>query len=132
MTGMTNTERALKFFGSWGSEDTWVDGFTEFFTESTEWINHGVSTTIGRQAAIDAQYEFQKILGFRTVEVDIICIAEDEHGNVLSERVDRYPGSNGLESMIVMGTMEFDDQGRITKWRDYFDSAEVLKLVNGA
>lgn len=127
----SNIQLALEFFESWASDDTWVDGFDKFFTDTTEWENHGVSTVIGKKAAIEAQYHFQKLLGFRTVEVEIICIAEDDAGNVLCERIDRYPNSHGLDSIVVMGTMEFEN-GRITKWRDYFDSAAVLKLVNEA
>lgn len=129
--GVTNTQLALEFFESWAREDTWVDGFERFFTDTTEWENHGLSTIVGKQAAIEGQYHFQKLLGFSTVEVDIICIAEDAHGSVLCERVDRYPGSTKLQSLVVMGTMEFEG-GRITKWRDYFDSAAVHKLVDEA
>lgn len=126
----TNSELLLEFFASWSiSEEAMFAGFERFFRDDTEWENHGLSTIYGRQAAVEGQVHFQKLLGFTTVDVEVVSIAEDASGVVLCERIDRYPGSDGLDELIVMGITEFDDDGRITRWRDYFDSARVNEIV---
>jgi limonene-1,2-epoxide hydrolase len=48
---------------------------------------------------------------------------------VLTERIDRI-GVGTVATVPVMGTFEVRD-GRITHWRDYFDTALVGKLMAG-
>ena len=51
------------------------------------------------------------------------------NGNiVLTERTDDFTLAGGKKaSMRVMGTFEIDDDGKIHRWRDYFDSAEFQR-----
>jgi limonene-1,2-epoxide hydrolase len=55
-------------------------------------------------------------------------IAESADGMVLTERTDRFLiGGTWLE-MPVMGTFELRD-GRIAKWRDYFDPTPINAMM---
>jgi limonene-1,2-epoxide hydrolase len=61
---------------------------------------------------------------------DTPLIAEAGNGAVLTERVDTFYLKNGKTlSVRVMGTFEFDAQGLLTKWRDYFDMAEFTSQM---
>ena len=54
------------------------------------------------------------------VQWDLLNIAEDGSGNVLTERVDKFKINDGWIELPVMGTFEVKD-GKVTAWRDYFD-----------
>jgi limonene-1,2-epoxide hydrolase len=58
-----------------------------------------------------------------SVSWEVIAIAENADGLVLTERVDNFVMAGGKKlSLPVMGTFEFTE-GRISAWRDYFDLA---------
>jgi limonene-1,2-epoxide hydrolase len=42
-------------------------------------------------------------------------------GVVINERIDRFRIGNGWLELPVAGFFEFDTEGRILVWRDYFD-----------
>ncbi len=47
------------------------------------------------------------------------------NGNVvLTERTDKFLANGKWRSIRVSGTFEVRDDGKIAKWRDYFDSKE--------
>ncbi len=54
------------------------------------------------------------------VQWDLLNIAEDDSGNVLTERVDKFKINDMWIELPVMGTFEVKD-GKVTAWRDYFD-----------
>ena len=59
-------------------------------------------------------------------EIDwrVYSIAQDTNGAVMTERLDRFLIKGKWLEFPVMGIFELQD-GRITHWRDYFDSAQV-------
>ncbi len=54
------------------------------------------------------------------VQWDLLNIAADDSGNVLTERVDKFKINDVWIELPVMGTFEIED-GKVTAWRDYFD-----------
>ena len=58
----------------------------------------------------------------------MICIAEDENGVVLTERVDTFVFGDKRVVMPVMGTFEFDND-KLINWRDYFDLQEFERQM---
>lgn len=51
---------------------------------------------------------------------------------VLTERLDYIQAPDGSKPAIpVMGTFVVDDDGRITRWTDYFDLNLIIKLLQG-
>ena len=91
---MSNTERVLAFIDAWNRMD---------------WEAIGEAFITGMQP--------------EGVDWEVIAIAENDEGQVLTERVDSFdmPGGKRI-SLPVMGTFELED-GKITSWRDYFDLA---------
>ncbi|CQD18066.1 limonene-1,2-epoxide hydrolase [Mycobacterium europaeum] len=62
---------------------------------------------------------------------DIINLASDG-SVVLTERLDYIQAPDGSKPAIpVMGTFVVDDDGKITRWTDYFDLNLTIKLLQG-
>ncbi len=62
---------------------------------------------------------------------EIINLAS-EGSVVLTERLDYIQAPDGSKPAIpVMGTFVVDDDGRITRWTDYFDLTLIMKLLQG-
>ena len=62
---------------------------------------------------------------------EIVNLA-NEGSVVLTERLDYIQTPDGSKSAIpVMGTFVVDDDGRITRWTDYFDLNLTMKLIQG-
>jgi limonene-1,2-epoxide hydrolase len=50
---------------------------------------------------------------------------------VFVERLDWFTLNDKLVNLAIVGVFEFDDDGKITSWRDYYDSAEITAKVGG-
>jgi len=62
---------------------------------------------------------------------EIVNLAS-EGSVVLTERLDYIQAPDGNKPAIpVMGTFVVDDDGRITRWTDYFDLNLIMKLLQG-
>ncbi|GAA4297671.1 limonene-1,2-epoxide hydrolase family protein [Mycobacterium paraffinicum] len=62
---------------------------------------------------------------------EIVNLAS-EGSVVLTERLDYIQAPDGSKPAIpVMGTFVVDDDGRITRWTDYFDLNLTIKLLQG-
>jgi limonene-1,2-epoxide hydrolase len=49
---------------------------------------------------------------------------------VLTERVDTFTIGQKVASLPVMGAFQIRD-GKISAWRDYFDMAQITKMLSG-
>ena len=49
---------------------------------------------------------------------------------VLTERIDTFAVAGKMVPLPVMGTFEIRD-GKICAWRDYFDMAQITKMLSG-
>jgi limonene-1,2-epoxide hydrolase len=62
---------------------------------------------------------------------EIVNIASND-SVVLTERLDYIQAPDGRTPAVpVMGTFVVGDDGRITRWTDYFDVSLTLKLLQG-
>ncbi len=62
-------------------------------------------------------------------EIKVLAVAETSSGHVLNERVDRFRVKGGKWiDCPVMNTAEIEN-GKIKKWRDYYDAAFVNKQM---
>lgn len=87
------------------------------------WDNVGLSVTHGPEEAMPIIDAFVGQTGFARMGVDMVNMASN--GNtVFTERVDRFVDGAGKEIMAlrVNGVFEVGADGRITAWRDYFDT----------
>lgn len=65
------------------------------------------------------------------IEWRVYHIAQGADGAVMTERLDRFLIKDEWREFPVMGIFELHD-GRITHWRDYFDSAQVQAAMETA
>ena len=62
---------------------------------------------------------------------DIHLIADDDTGNVFTERTDKFLINDTWIELPVCGVMTFSD-GLMTHWRDYFDLTTFEKAMEEA
>lgn len=113
--------------------DTWSAGpeplekaIRALFRPDTEWVNVGISRTVGPDEALSMGAEFEAKMGYSKILVDTLHIAAN--GNVvLTERIDRLIRPDGSEMGVfaIAGIFELDDQGKLVRWRDYTDPSAV-------
>ena len=95
--------------------------------EKVVYHNVGSEPAVGREASLAAvKFQFDM---FDPISFRIRNLAED--GDiVLTERVDEVTANGVMAPVPVMGTFEVSD-GRIVRWRDYFDMGLTGRLIGG-
>ena len=112
---MTNSERVLAYIDAWNRMD-W-DAVGEALADDVVYHNIPMEKIEGKAAAMGFITGMQP----ESVNWEMVAIAENADGVVLTERVDNFVMAGGKNlSLPVMGTFEFTD-GKISAWRDYFD-----------
>ena len=95
--------------------------------EKVVYHNIGSEPAVGRDAAVAAvKFQFEM---FDPITFRIRNLAESGD-TVLTERVDEITANGILAPVPVMGTFEVAD-GRIVRWRDYFDMGLTGRLMGG-
>ena len=120
---MTPIQRVEAFIESWNHID--FDAIDEALDDDIVYHNIPMEPVIGKTSASAMIRGF--MANFSACEWTTHNIAAT--GNiVLTERTDRFTHSDGKVAAIrVMGAFELSDEGKITHWRDYFDSAEMAR-----
>jgi limonene-1,2-epoxide hydrolase len=99
----------------------------EHFADDCVWEQTAIPTTTGPEEAAQLMLGMEA-MGFKAIEVDFrnVVAAGDV---VCTERVDHIVGLEGVRrgSFPVVGVTEFRD-GKISSWREYFDSANLAQL----
>jgi len=116
--------------------DVWSQGpepleqaIRALFRPDTEWVNMGLSRTVGADEALAMGARFEAAMGYAKILVETLHIAA--HGNVvLTERMDRLVTADGREigAFAIAGIFELDDDGRLIRWRDYTDPSAVAAI----
>ena len=121
----TPSEIVTAFCAEWDTGDRFREAIRSYFTPDTVWENVGMVTTTGIDEAIGLIDEFDRKAGFAAISVDMISIAATGN-SVLTERADHMLDKDGkkLLTMRVMGIFVIEG-GRVTEWRDYFDTAAL-------
>jgi limonene-1,2-epoxide hydrolase len=95
--------------------------------EKVVYHNVGSEPAVGREAALAAvKFQFDM---FDPISFRIRNLAENGD-TVLTERVDEVTANGVMAPIPVMGTFEVSD-GRIARWRDYFDMGLTGRLIGG-
>ncbi len=121
---MTPTEIVEDFLRGWTPDRHAVHAaIRRWFTADTVYENVGLSLTTGPEEAITLMERFRKAKGMEAIRIELVAIA-GTGGTVLTERIDHLIDAEGRAyySGRCMGVFEVVD-GRITAWRDYFDTA---------
>lgn len=124
---MSNTKAVADFIAAWEALD--VDRIMTFFAPDAVYHNIPMPKVVGH----DAIRTF--IAGFladaTSARFETLHTAENASGTVLNERVDTFVQKSGKTLRFeVMGVFEFKD-GKISKWRDYFDMKDVERQMAG-
>ena len=116
MSMTTNEQIITDFCAVWSKLD--IDAIMDFFAEDGVWHNIPMPAVVGKANVRAA------ITGFlatsTNAEFEIHFIGSSCEGVVLTERTDKFDLNAKQITLPVMGTFELVD-GKITKWRDYFD-----------
>ena len=124
MTSSIETVRA--FCDSFRSRDAAITG--SFLADDAIWENVPIGVTSGRAAIAG---KLADIFG-KTSDMgwEILAIADDGQGRVLTERVDRFRLQGRLVELRLMGVFAVKG-GKIIHWRDYFDLASYQAQLGG-
>jgi limonene-1,2-epoxide hydrolase len=119
----TPLEVAETFFAHWQANR--VEDALAMLSTDVIYHNFPTPDLIGREAVL----KFHVDAGIGTTlqaNWEIVHLAAD--GNVvLNERIDNFTHANGITLTVpVMGTLTIEE-GAITVWRDYFDSANAAQ-----
>jgi limonene-1,2-epoxide hydrolase len=120
---MTPTETVTAFLKCWSDGmPALYRALYEYLAPDAVWENIGVSRTVGPAEAEACFRSFEPMQTCLRMDVEILTQAA-QGNTVLNERIDRVIGPDGREMATVraMGTFVVQD-GRITEWRDYFDT----------
>lgn len=120
------TDIVTAFLNSWAQgEQAIYQSLRDYMSADAVWENVGVATTRGPEEGIAFLQAFFKDFRVGAMLVDMVHIAEVGNA-VLTERVDRLVDGEGKELLAIrmMGVFEVAD-GRITGWRDYFDTGAL-------
>ena len=101
----------------------------DLFRPDTEWLNMGLSKTVGADEALALGAKFEASMGYAKIIVETLHIAAV--GNVvLTERMDRLVAADGREigAFSIAGIFELDDDGKLVRWRDYTDPAAISAI----
>jgi len=127
----TPTQVVLDFLTALEKPGGFPDAIRAFFTDSTRYLNVGMSDTTGIADTVAFVEQFMATTTASYMTVDMLALAAD--GNkVLTERIDHLRGADGqpVMSLPVMGIFEVEG-GKIAGWRDYFDTAGTAGATGG-
>ena len=124
----TNEDVLRAVLSAWGESIEAAQAATrEHFAKDCVWEQTGLPTTTGPEEAAQMLGSMQA-MGFRGIAVEFrnVVAAGDV---VCSERVDWLVRTDGsrVGPLPVVGVTEFRD-GKISSWREYFDSALLALL----
>lgn len=116
-----------RFFACFPRSD--VDELVGFFSADAVYIDgpRGVHRGVDTIKA-----EFQVTVGMvpsTTVTIGSLAVSGR---TVLVERVDTFEIDGKPIDMEVMGALDVNDDGRITRWRDYYDLPTLVEQVTVA
>jgi limonene-1,2-epoxide hydrolase len=125
-------ERTLReFIGEWGkSLDAIIAAFNKYLVADAVWEQRPLPTAYSVEQAISLLKTFQNSVGMETFGAEILNLAVQ--GNVaFAERIDHVRRADGslLVSVPVTGVFEFNRNGKITAWREYFDATGSLRAM---
>lgn len=101
----------------------------ELFRPDTEWINMGLSKTVGPDEALAMGTKFEAAMGYAKIMVETLHIAAS--GNVvLTERMDRLVADDGREisAFAIAGIFALETDGQPLRRRAYADPSAAAAI----
>jgi limonene-1,2-epoxide hydrolase len=113
--------------------DVWVERdparLTSFFADDGSWSEANRAASVGHED-IHAVFEMQTSFGsdFSFEFRNLIAVGD----TVFTERVDHFSLNDTPMTVYVAGIFEFDGDGKIKAWRDYYDWADLERQLLAA
>lgn len=125
-------ETVTQFLDLWDQPGGVARAIREYFTPDTLWVNEGFTTTRGIDEALGVLSGFGQDVDTLVMRVDTLAIAA-QGNKVLTERIDHIVGPDGNPAMSIplMGIFEVTQDGKISAWRDYFDTKGFAEAQQG-
>lgn len=107
-----------EFCSAWDSLD--LDKILSLMTDDAVYHNMPLAPLKGHKQIADFVGGFFQIS--ESCKFDILTLVADEH-HVVTERVDTFGMKDGssIDELPVLGIFEFDGNGKINSWREYWD-----------
>ena len=122
---MSNSKVIIDFIEAWNQMD--FDSISNSLDENIFYHNIPMEPLNGKEAALSF---LTGLADCESIFWELIFIAENGNA-VLTERIDNFNYKDGRKiSLPVMGTFEVKN-GKIIKWRDYFDLSTFQKQIVG-
>jgi limonene-1,2-epoxide hydrolase len=120
-----DAERIVReFCDAFGKHD--AQALRPFFTDDVVYHNIPMDPAVGIEATIAFIEGFFGMCEGMVIETTNLAV----RGNVvLTERIDTFTLGSIVADLPVMGTFELRD-GKISAWRDYFDLAQITKMLS--
>ncbi|HEX4882138.1 MAG TPA: limonene-1,2-epoxide hydrolase family protein [Porticoccaceae bacterium] len=115
-TANRNLDLTRAFFKAWERKD--VDAIVAAFAPDGVYHNIPFKPVQGHEPIRKAVEKFVAAGDDMTFELRKVVCAGDA---VVTERVDGWTHKGERRALPVMGILEFDPQGRLASWREYFD-----------
>src|ERR1700693_4069130 len=97
-----------------------------FFNDDVVYHNIPMDPAVGIDETIAFITGFLAMFESMVIETRHLAVRDNI---VLTERVDTFKIGGKEAALPVMGTFEIRD-GRISAWRDYFDMAQITKMLS--
>jgi limonene-1,2-epoxide hydrolase len=126
---VTDTAESVvrKFLAAWPRSD--VDELSGFFSDDAVYTD-GPRGTYRGIAAIRAELEATaQIVPSTTADIKNLIVSA---GTVMVERVDIFEMQGKSFDVEIAGVFEINGDGRITRWRDYYDMRSLEERVAAA
>ncbi|MDO9461352.1 MAG: limonene-1,2-epoxide hydrolase family protein [Alphaproteobacteria bacterium] len=121
---MSNTAIVKDFIAAWEAQD--LDRVMGFFTDDA--VYHNIPMPVLNGVA-DIRKTIAGFIGMgEKLVFETHHIAEASGGVVMTERTDKFLMNGQWLELPVMGVFEIKD-GKIAKWRDYFDLGQFQTQV---
>lgn len=123
---MTDVELVTAFLKALEAKD--LDRMLGFMADDVHVHNLPIEPTIGRAAFRESTEAFMGSLKPAEMEIEIFSILADGKGYVVTERSDNFLVGGRWIKLPVAGAFEIVE-GKIRKWREYFDMATFDKQM---
>ena len=104
-----------------------AEALRPFFTDDVVYHNIPMDPAVGIDATIAFIDGFFAMCDNMAIETLHLAVRDNV---VLTERVDTFTVGDIVAPLPLMGTFEVRD-GKISAWRDYFDMAQITKMLSG-
>jgi len=104
-----------------------AEALRRFFTDDVVYHNIPMDPAVGIDATIAFVDGFFAMCDGMVIETTHLAVRDNV---VLTERIDTFTVGPVVAALPVMGTFEMRGD-KICAWRDYFDLAQITKMLSG-